>query len=513
MKFTPNTLILTLAFITSITTHASELVSNPTTQSHHINTPILSDAPLPKLESLNDDAPLKLNIPKMERFTTTNGVRVMYTQLQSLPIVDITIDFKGGSALDSSIRPNGYGIANMAATMMTQGTMTLDENAFAERAELLGAAFGASAYRDTFSFSLRSLSNPEQLEPALVLFTDMIQHPRFDAAILKRNQAQAQIAFEFAKQSPAHLGNLEFIKTIYGTHPYAIPSEGTEDSVATITRDDLLAYQSRYLVAGNAHITITGDISRDKAHVIAEKLSHILPAGARAPDLPTPTKPIPRHIHIPFDSSQTHVLIGHLGLAETKDRKELQRRTNFSIGNGVLAGNDFNAHLMKQIRDEKGYTYGISGGMTTYDEKGFYRISFSTQNERVSDAITDTLAVIERTRRQGVSNDEFTLERTNRQNAYPMSLDTNSAIHAKAAHLGYDELPDSYITDYLMHLDNATLSDVNTALKDYIHPDEFIIITIGGAKPDLSHLYKNGKLQSSTTSIKKLNQQPKKTGR
>ena len=363
--------------------------------------------------------------------------------------------------------------------------------------------FGATAYRDTFVYAFRSLSDDKELYPALDLFADMIQNPRFDETILKRNQAQADIGFERAKQDPAHVASVEFLKTMYGTHPYAVSTHGTQQSVASISRDDLIAYKNKYLTKGNAHIAITGDISADDARTIAKRLINALPQGERATDLPTPIAPKPQHVHIPYDSIQTHVYIGHMGEKETKDPVELQNRTNFSLANSVLAGGDFNAHLMKEIRDKHGYTYGITGAMNVFDERGYYRISFSTQSDKAKEAIIKTLKVIENTRKNGIKDSEFNLERTSRKYAYPMSLATNTAIHNKASELNYDNLPDSHITDYLVRLDRATPEAVNQSLNTYIRPDEFIIVTVGKEKPDLSSLFKQGKAKGLKSDLKK----------
>lgn len=460
-----------------------------------IHTPSQSNTPLPQLESLQDDTPLELAIPTMQRFKTNNGIPTIFTQLHELPIVDITITFKGGSAKDDTIKTNGYGIAAMTATMMTQGTTDMDENELAKAAELLGASFGAAAWRDTFTYNFRSLSDTTELKPALALFAKIISSPRFDGNILKRNQTQSMLGFAAQKENPNHLGRKAFFKTIYGNHPYGTFGEGTAQSINAITRDDLITYKNTYLVADNAHISITGDLSTEQAKEIANQLAAILPKGQKASDLPMPAKPTPIHVHIPYDSSQTHVFIGHLSEKETKDPILLQEHTNFKLGNSILAGSDFNAHLMKEVRDKAGYTYGISGGMTTYDERGYYLISFSTQTDNATKAINKTLETIKQTLNTGVSQAELELEKNSHKYAYPMILATNSTIHKTATALNYDDLPDSHIRDYLVRLDNAHLDDVNQALNRYLRPSEFVIVTIGKQQPDLSHIIPNSQIQ------------------
>lgn len=481
MKITTHTalILLLMSHISLADVHHAPRIAPNTTP---------SDQPLPALDSLNEDTALDLTIPKMVRFEV-DGVPVIFTAIQELPILDITLTFKGGSTKDTAIRPNGHGIAMMTALMSTQGTTGLDETAFAEQAELLGASFGANAYRDVFEYHFRSLSDEREKQAALALFADMIASPRFDEGILKRNQAQLDIGFERAKQDPNHLAHLAFLQTLYGSHPYATPTTGTQASVASIRQEDLIHYKNTYLTQSNAYIAITGDIHVDEARTIAKRLTSLLPKGKPIDDLAAPIAPKPKHVHVPHDSTQTHVHIGHMGEKNTKDPVQLQHRTNFSLANQVLAGGDFNAHLMKEIRDKHGYTYGISGGMTTFHERGYYRITFSTQADKAKDAILKTLDVIHNTRENGITDSELTLERTSRKYAYPMSLATNTAIHHTASSLNYDRLPDSHITDYLKRLDNASLDAVNDALKTYIRPDEFIIITVGKQKPDLSHLF------------------------
>lgn len=158
---------------------------------------------------------------------------------------------------------------------------------------------------------------------------------------------------------------------------------------------------------------------------------------------------------------------------------------------------------MKEIRDKHGYTYGITGAMNFFDERGYYRISFSTQSDKAKEAIIKTLKVIENTRKNGIKDSEFNLERTSRKYAYPMSLATNTAIHNKASELNYDNLPDSHITDYLVRLDRATPEAVNQSLNTYIRPDEFIIVTVGKQKPDLSSLFKQDKAKGLKSDLKK----------
>lgn len=446
---------------------------------------------LPKLDSLQTSKPINLHIPKMQRFTTTNGVPVIFTAVHELPIVDITIIFDGGSSKDSELKKEGFGIASMTANLMTKGTKNLTEEQFSWQAERLGVTLGANTGRDSFSYMFRSLTDDKELTPALMLFTDMIANPSFDNNAVERTKNKVLVNLERSKQNADYLANTAFLKAIYHTHPYAYDSTGTPSSVANISSDDLKQYHQTYLVAQNAYISITGALTEQKARQIAEDLSNKLPNGKKITPLPTPKKPKPTHVHIHYDSPQTAVIIGHLGTKDAKTAQEIQDSLNFRLGNKVLAGSDFNARLMTIIRKQGGYTYGISGSMIPYAQNGIYHIRFSTTTDKAKEAIEKTIDVIKDTLKTGISEQELQLASTSFRHSYPMTLSNNLAIHNMATYLNQENLPDSYVSEFLHRLDKVAINEVNRSLQTHIHPDEFIIVTVGKQKPDLSNLFEN----------------------
>lgn len=178
------------------------------------NAPI---AALSKLSSLNNVKPLQVTVPTIEHFKTKAGIPVSFVRTTALPIVDIDLRFNAGSARDSDIRKDGFGIASMTATMLTQGTTNLDENDFTRAVETLGINLDSGAYKDMFMVSLRSLSDDDHLSPAVGLMTQMLTQPNFDAQILTRNKARLLVGLQQQKQDPGSLASLAFDDALYGT--------------------------------------------------------------------------------------------------------------------------------------------------------------------------------------------------------------------------------------------------------------------------------------------------------
>ena len=441
-------------------------------------------AALSKLTSLDDDKPLTVTIPTIQQFKTKAGVPVRFVQTTALPIVDIDLRFNAGSARDGSISNTGFGIANMTATMLTQGSKRLDENEFTRAVETLGINLNSSAYKDMFIVSLRSLSDDKHLLPAVDLMTQMLSEPAFDDSILARNKARLLVGLQQQKQDPNSLASIAFSEALYGEHPYSHPSAGTLESVPTIEKQQLIDFKNRYLVAANASVAITGNLTLEQAKKLAEDITSKLPKGQPATELPEP-KPLSqaKHIHIPFPSTQTTVLMGQLGDKRATDPQSQQKQTNFAVGNEVLAGGDFNARLMTEIRQNLGYTYGISGSMNPMLARGPYQIGFSTRNDKARAAIDASLAVINDTLEKGITSTEMRLTTDNLKNSFPMGFASNAGINGLLGMMNFYQLPNSYLTDYVKRVDQVKLSEVNQTMQDTLKPDDFLIVTVGQEDP------------------------------
>ncbi|MFW2176302.1 MULTISPECIES: M16 family metallopeptidase [unclassified Moraxella] len=487
--FTPRQFILRLALslmAISMLPNAYADTANSQAETHGSadidpNAPILA---LDKLDSLKNTPPLTVTLPTIQHFHTDNGTPVAFVQANNLPMVDISLYFNAGSARDETIKKGGFGIASLTASLLDQGTRQLSEDQIAEISEQLGISLGANAYKDMFSVSLRSLSDAKYLNPAVTLMSDIISQPTFPKANLERTKAQYLVGLQQAKEDPDTIASRAFAKAIFGKHPYAHPSTGTEASIPQIQSADLQRFAKRYLVAKNANIAITGDLSLTQAKAIANQLTAQLPKGTPAPALPEPTPlKTAKTIHIPFDSTQTSVVMGQLGDKRQTDATTLQRQTNFALANEIVGGGGFQARLMSEIRKKRGLTYGIYSGLTPMQATGAYRIEFSTRNEKAEEAIKATLDVVKSVKQQGVTQTELDLTKDSQINSFPLTFASNASINSTLGMMGFYGLPDSYLSDYVNRVKQADLNQVNHAYATLIDPNRFVIVTVGKKQP------------------------------
>jgi zinc protease len=416
-----------------------------------------------------------LNTPKVESFRTKAGTPVLFVAAPELPIVDIRLTFDAGSARDSTIRPQLYGLASLTAQLLDEGTSTQSTDDIAAHFEALGVQYSAAAYRDMFTIDLRTLASPQLLTPALDQLLHILKDAQFPQSSIDRVFQNAAIGQRQREESPSSIANIRFWRELYGQHPYAEPTSGTQLSLKQITRDDLQAFKAKFLVAKNLNIAITGQLTVKQAKQIAHQLTQALPKGEPATALPEPLKQTQdRFIHIPFQSSQTHVVIGQLGVK--RDNPDLP---TLSVGNEILGGGDFNALLMKELREKRGLTYGAYSGFSAMRSQGPFSISYATRADQASQSIDVAKQTLTNFLQQGVNDEMLQEAKEGILNSYPLSLASNQNINGFLAMMGFYQLPSSYMADYPKHIEQVTTSAIQHAFQQYIQPNGLLTVVVG----------------------------------
>jgi zinc protease len=416
-----------------------------------------------------------LNLPQVESFQTRSGATVLFVAAPELPIVDIRLTFDAGSARDGSIRPQLFGLASLTAQLLDEGTSTQSTDDIAARFEALGVQYSAAAYRDMFTIDLRSLATPQLLDPAIEQLLALLKDAQFPQSSIDRVFQNAAIGQRQREESPSSVANIRFWRELYGTHPYAEPSSGTQASLKQITREDLLAFKSKFLVARNLNIAITGRLTLKQAKQLAEQLTKALPKGEPAPALPDPLPTTQaRLVHVPFGSSQTHVMIGQLGVK--RDNPDLP---TLSVGNEILGGGDFNALLMKELREKRGLTYGAYSGFSAMRSRGPFSISYSTRADQARQSIDVAKQTLAQFLQQGVSDAVVQEAKEGILNSYPLSLSSNQNINGFLAMMGFYRLPTTYLADYPKQIEQVNAAAIQRAFMQYVQPDTLLTVVVG----------------------------------
>jgi len=417
----------------------------------------------------------------IQHWNTSQGVRVLFVETHSLPMVDLRVNFDAGSARDGQ----AHGLANLTATLLDQGTVAApgngaakDAQAIAEGFENIGANMGASASVDSSSLSLRSLSDPERFNSALKLFTSVMSHPSFPDDAFQRERERALLGLKAAQQKPDSVAQRAFYKALYGEHPYAYLTDGEMDSLQALTLDEVRNFYAKHYVTASMSIVIVGDLSRAQAEATAEKLVSSLPKGEALTAIPVPVAlKESKTIRIPFPSSQASILIGQLGMSRSDpDYFPLY------VGNHIFGGSGFSSILMEEIREKRGLAYGVYSYLMPMQQPGPFLMGVQTKLDQADQAEALMRENLVKFIQAGPSAKALEHAKKNIIGGFPLRLDSNADIASWLSILAIYQLPLDFLERYPKEVQATTQASIREAWQQRIHPDALLTVIVGGAE-------------------------------
>ena len=410
--------------------------------------------------------------PKIEHWTLDSGLRVYYVGIDDLPMLDINVTFDGGSARDG----DKYGLANLTLSMLDEGAAGKSADELSEAFESVGANFYASASKDMANIGLRTITLKKPFETAISDWLSVMKSPDFPEANLERLKKQLMVGFEAAKQSPRSLAGKAFNANLYGDHPYGKPGSGTEESIQTISTDDLKAFYKRYMVEDNAMVSIVGNVSKAEAEALAKRVADVLIAGEKPAPIPE-VKPLTeaKSVFIPFPSSQATIIVGQTGYKRgDPDYFKLY------LANHPFGGSGFTSRLTKEIRVKRGLTYGVYSYFSPSRELGPFVMSLQTKVAQVEDAKKVMMDMLTTYLKEGPTKEEIEGSKLNISGGFPMNVAGNSNIGNYVDVIGFFGLPLDYLDRFTGEVEAVTQEQAKDAMQRRINPEAMLTIVVGG---------------------------------
>ncbi|CAG0957177.1 zinc protease [Methylophilaceae bacterium] len=410
---------------------------------------------------------------KIENWQTSTGAEVYFVENHDLPIIDISIDFAAGSARDE---PAKAGLAGVTRHMMTTGAAGMSEEDISRRMADIGAILGGELDLDRAAFKLRTLSNQRERDQALDIFTGIIQQPDFPEAILQREKTRIIAGLKEAATKPDTISSKTFMKALYGSHPYGLDSE--PETVNAIQRDDLLKFYQTHYGAGNAVIALIGDMSREQANEIAERLSSGLPKAespGALPAVPLPTQPSEQRIEHP--ATQSHIVLGYPGV-----RRGDPDYFALYVGNYILGGGGFVSRLTEEVREKRGLVYSVNSYFMPMAVEGPFQIGLQTKKEQGAEALKVVRDTLDKFIRQGVTETELKAAKQNIIGSFPLRIDSNAKILDYLAVIGFYKLPLTYLDDFNKEIDRVTTAQIKDAFNRRLKTDNMVTVIVGTAQ-------------------------------
>jgi predicted Zn-dependent peptidase len=414
-----------------------------------------------------------LRVPSWRRTTIGNGATLEVSEKRDLPLVSFSITFMGGA--DQFDPPDKRGVGSLTAAMLSEGTTTRDGEALSNALQLLGTDVSVSIGGESGSMSF--VSTAEKYPQTLDILADMLLHPTFPQASLERLRAQRLVALAQAKAQPASIAARVFPRVLYGPdHPYG--QTVTEASTKATTRDDIVAFHREYFKPGRALITVVGDVQPAAVKATVEKALGAWPAGGEKPafDYP-PVPPVgPTTIYLVDKpgAAQSTFMLGLPGPPRsTPDYFALQ------VMNMILGG-QFQSRLNANIREEKGYSYGVSSGFSYGKGPGPFRAGGDIVSAKSDAALLEFMKELKGIRgTRPVTDEEMSTARDALVQRLPSMFASVTSINGAITSLWYQGLPDDYYQQYASHVNVVTKEDVLRVARTYIDLDHLAIVIVG----------------------------------
>jgi zinc protease len=421
-----------------------------------------------------------LDFPKIERATLSNGIKIFFARRSSVPVVRVAVSFDAGYASDPA---NGRGTHSLALMLMDEGTTTRSSVQIAEEQERLGASISTGASLDRTSVKLYALA--PNLAPSLDLLADVIRNPAFAPAEVERLRTAQLASIAEELSDPSGVARYLMPEKLFGkTHPYGAPGAGSGSVavVKSLTRQAVINYYKAWMRPSKAQIFVVGDTSLAALIPLLESsLGNWIEPATVAPrknfSAAIP-KPIQKVYLVDRPDAPQSVIRAGLVLNQN-GRDDLQA---LSMANEVLGGS-FLSRLNTDLRETKGWSYGVGSRVQDNEERVAFVISAPVQSDKTGPAlsaiIADTKAFLGT---NGTTAAELELTVNGAVRSLPGDFETSDSVLAALQRIVWLNRPDDYYTQLPQKYRALTAGQLDATARGAIDPAKFIYVVVGDAK-------------------------------
>jgi len=407
---------------------------------------------------------------KIDRVVSPGGIEAWLVQDHTIPALALGFTFRGGAALDPAGKE---GTAALLGSMMTEGAGDLDSANFQGTLEDNSISLGFDAGLDTFSGSLRSLTETRATGERLLQLA--LTQPRFEAVDLARVKTRAITGLRRAAEEPRTIAGQTWMAKAFPDHPYGRRTRGTPESVETLTADDLRAFMAARLARDNLVIGATGDITPQALGQLVDRVFAGLPAHAAATTI---ADAVPQNLGqtvvVRRNVPQSVVTFGHAGIKRADPDFYAATLVNY-----ILGGGGFDSRLMNEVREKRGLAYSVSSYLAPYDHTALFMGGTATENARVKESVAVIREQWQRMHDEGPTADELANAKTYLNGSFPLQLDSMPQIARLLVSLQYDHLGIDYVERRNGLINAVTLADAKRVAQRLLAADRLLEVVVG----------------------------------
>ena len=408
----------------------------------------------------------KIQFGEYEEFTLDNGLHVIAVENHKLPriafnlLVDVPPVKEGEFA----------GAAEMAGDMLGRGTANRSKAEIDAAVDFIGANFSTS---EDGMFGTCLTRHKDKL---LEVMADVLLHPSFPEEEFEKLKKKRLSGLSFQKDDPNYIAGSVAKVLRFGGHPYGeVP---TEQSIGAITADRCKAYYENYFMPNCSYLAIIGDIKPEEAKKIAEQYFGEWEKGTLSKDFferpEVPSEPVVAFVDKP---GAVQSVINITYPVNLKPGTEDVIATN--VLNTLLGSGGLNSRLNLNIREDKGYSYGVSSTLAYDKYVGYFSAGGSVRNEVTDSAIVEFLYEMNRLRDELVSEGELQSTKNYITGSFARAMESPETVARLALNTARYKLPKDYYANYLKNVNAVTPAQLQEAARKYILPGQAYIVAVG----------------------------------
>ncbi|MCH7828030.1 MAG: insulinase family protein [Bacteroidetes bacterium] len=421
----------------------------------------------------------KFSLPKIEEFKTSNSFNIIFVHKDNLPIIRFLYISEIGSRIDPE---NQKGLINLFGMVMEEGAGGLNAIELKEEFQFLGTNFSIGTNKDSTSLSFLSLK--ENFERSLELVNLILNEPEFAEQSFRREKGKILTSLQQVQDSADITADFAFDSIIFNRNePYAYPTEGYPDHINNLSIKYLMDLYKNIFKKTEPNLIIVGDISKDKLEqIVDDKLvpfkNHIDIIGSEINVSKVKTK---IYFVDKKDSLQSEIRIGHLSLKRSENDFYSKALLN------TILGGQFTSRLNLNLREDKGYTYGVHSSFSYHKYAGSFYVTTSVATEYTGSAISEIINEMKKIH-QGVTKNELIFAKSSITKSFPSNFETYGQIASNLSNKIKHSLSNNYFANYLNKISDVTIDElINVALKNIL-PEYSVILIVGNKEKILPQL-------------------------
>jgi zinc protease len=413
----------------------------------------------------------RLNLPEPQRFQLANGLTVLLVEQHKLPIVSANLVVLAGSEANPADKP---GLASFTADMLDEGTANRSALQISADADRIGATLGTGSSSDSSSASVRTLR--QHADAAFDLLADVTLRPAFSQNEIDRRRNDRLTSLVQSRDDPNTLASMAFSQLLYGSqHPYGFAEIGTEASIRTLRREDLVGFWRSGYTPDNAALVVAGDITATELRALAEKHFGGWTGKAALPKRPEVREAVARGIVIVDRPSfpQTALRVGQVSVPRSNPDYVPLQVMNVTLG-GLFA-----SRINMNLREKNGFTYGAGSNFSFRRGPGPFGVATSVRADATAPAVREIFTELERMHSGGVTQAELDMARDSYARSLPGAFETTPQTAATIGQLFVYGLPLDYYRGLPARIQAVSTADVGRVAAKYLAPDRMSVVAVG----------------------------------